>query len=110
MIRNDGLTEIEAMKLKYNEVVSWERNFELEIFLLKQRDIKTKTDIVLRKHAYSEEHIACIVTTKRGYSYGCSWSIERNEDGQIVSPTKSQVEEAWKTDRRNFLPYIPNSY
>ncbi|MFB0831528.1 hypothetical protein ACEU2D_18235 [Brevibacillus laterosporus] len=110
MIRNDGLTEIEAVNLKYNEVLNWERNFELEIFLLKQREIETKTDIVLRKHAYSEEHIACIVTTKKGYSYGCSWTIERDEEGQIVSPTKNQVEEAWRTDRSNFVPYYPNAY
>ncbi|MCR8994606.1 hypothetical protein [Brevibacillus laterosporus] len=83
---------------------------ELSMFLLKQRDVKTKTDIVLRKHTYSEEHIACIVTTKRGYSYGCSWIIERDDEGQIVSSTKNQVEEAWKTDRSNFVPYYPNSY
>lgn len=110
MIRNNGLTEIEAMNLKYDEGLKWERRFELEIFLLKQREIETKTDILLREHAYSEEHVACIVTTKRGFSYGCSWAIERNVEGQIISPTKSQVEQAWKTDRNNFLPYIPNSY
>ncbi|MCR8987707.1 hypothetical protein NW801_22205 [Brevibacillus laterosporus] len=110
MIRNDGLTEIEGMNLKYDEVSKWERRFELEIFFLKQREIETKTDIVIREHAHSEDHLACIVTTKRGFSYGCSWAIERDERGQIISPTKSQIEKAWKTDRSNFFPFIPNSY
>ncbi|QST02559.1 hypothetical protein IMZ31_24220 (plasmid) [Pontibacillus sp. ALD_SL1] len=54
---------------------------------------------------FSDTHKLCVVTTKRGYSYACTWALEKNQDGTIISPTVEQVKEAWKTDRTSFEKY-----
>ncbi|RKJ75065.1 DUF4028 domain-containing protein [Butyricicoccus sp. 1XD8-22] len=50
-------------------------------------------------------HMLCIVTTRKGYSYACTWAIERDEKGEIISPTIEQVEEAWRNNRQSFSKY-----
>ncbi len=52
-----------------------------------------------------ETHKLCVVTTRKGYSYGCTWAIEKDEDGTITSPTIEQVKEAWKEDKSSFSKY-----
>ncbi len=56
-----------------------------------------KIDVTIRKHLHSLDHWLVIVTTKRGYSYSCTWADPK--------PTEEQVKLAWVEDRQSFDPY-----
>lgn len=47
----------------------------------------------------------CIVETRKGYQYATDWANEYDEKGILISPTIEQVKDAWREDRRSFLPY-----
>jgi hypothetical protein len=46
-----------------------------------------------------------VVTTKKGYSYACTWAIEKDEKQGIVSLTMEQVIKVWREDRKDFEKY-----
>ena len=50
----------------------------------------------------TETHSLCVVTTRKGYSYACSWAVEKDETENVISPTVDQVKEAWKENRNSF--------
>lgn len=56
----------------------------------------SRITIDIRRHPRSEEHWNGIVTTTRGLCYFCTWADR---------PTEEKVIQAWREDRRDFLPY-----
>lgn len=54
---------------------------------------------------FQETHKLCIVTNGKGYSYGCTWAIEKDSTGEVTSPTVDQIKDAWKTNRNSFSRY-----
>lgn len=49
------------------------------------------------KPYHTGKHSLCIVTTVKGYCFYCLWANP--------VPSEAQVREAWRTDRKSFLPY-----
>lgn len=54
---------------------------------------------------FSESHMLCVVTTRRGYSYACTWALERNDMDQVISPTIEELQRAWYEDKSDFDRY-----
>lgn len=54
---------------------------------------------------FQETHKLCVITTRKGYSYASDWAIEKDKMGNITSPTKEQVKQAWREDRSSFAKY-----
>ena len=54
-------------------------------------------DVLIRSHPSSADHVQAIVTTKRGYSYSCTWAEP--------FPDETTVRQTWFYDRKAFTPY-----
>ena len=54
---------------------------------------------------YSDTHTIGVIQTRKGYEYGCVFAKEYSEDGTLFYPTKDDVKQAWKEDKRDFTPY-----
>ncbi|MDQ0174395.1 DUF4028 family protein [Bacillus chungangensis] len=59
---------------------------------------------------FSNTHKLCIVETRKGYQYACTWSVEKNVKGEVTSPTSEQVKDAWRENRNDFEPYAGRMY
>lgn len=54
---------------------------------------------------FTNSHKLCVVTTRKQYSYACTWAVEKDREGNVLSPTIDQVREAWNTDKSDFERY-----
>lgn len=55
---------------------------------------------------YNESRTICILES-RGHQFATEWANEYDKNGLLISPTKEQIKEAWKENRRAFFPYSP---